>query len=342
MPHPRRLAEPLAHPWFAALLLAAAAPGVLAAGPGALALAAAPLGLFALALDVRGRLARLALPALAAGGLALGLLAGLDHLALDPLGDAGAYRAAALRLNAGDPLYPADQDLAGNRAYLYPPLLAVAWRPLALLPEPVALALWEGLLLAASAFLVRRLLRALGPRRGLLALGLLAPGFCWSLAIGQASILVAAALALASPAGVALAGALKLTPLTLGLHWAGRGDRRALARLALATGALALLSLVLEPGGTLTYPAALLRFGIAGTATLALGGGEGPLFAAYAALLLAASLAAARRPHGWPLAVAASLLVSPRLFAYSWVALAPMLLGPEPDASPARPLDRGA
>ena len=65
----------------------------------------------------------------------LGLIIGLDtlilHLTTDPLADVHAYYDAGARLNAGLPLYdqPAGTDDADF--YRYPPLLAVAFRPLA-------------------------------------------------------------------------------------------------------------------------------------------------------------------------------------------------------------------
>ena len=68
----------------------------------------------------------------------LGLIIGLDtlilHLRLDPLADVRAYYDAGARLNAGQPLYiqPATTDDPGF--YRYPPLLAIVFRPLALLP----------------------------------------------------------------------------------------------------------------------------------------------------------------------------------------------------------------
>ena len=71
-----------------------------------------------------------------------GLLAGLDtlvlHLSLDPLADVHAYYDAGARLNAGAPLYPSTADPNAPEFYRYPPLLAILFRPLALLPFPAA------------------------------------------------------------------------------------------------------------------------------------------------------------------------------------------------------------
>ena len=79
----------------------------------------------------------------------LGIIIGLDtlilHLTTDPLADVHAYYDAGARLNAGLPLY--DQPAGTNDAdfYRYPPLLAVAFRPLAMLPFETAALIWEGL-----------------------------------------------------------------------------------------------------------------------------------------------------------------------------------------------------
>lgn len=81
------------------------------------------------------------------GAAVLGAIIGLDtlvlHLRVDPLADVRAYYDAGARLNAGQPLYvqPATTDDAAF--YRYPPLLAIAFRPLALLPYEVAALIWR-------------------------------------------------------------------------------------------------------------------------------------------------------------------------------------------------------
>src|SRR4051812_24859556 len=76
-------------------------------------------------------------------GIILGIETTILHLATDPLADARAYYDAGARLNAGLPLYiqaagPNDPDF-----YRYPPLLAIAFRPLAVLPYERAAIIWE-------------------------------------------------------------------------------------------------------------------------------------------------------------------------------------------------------
>jgi alpha-1,2-mannosyltransferase len=64
--------------------------------------------------------------------------------------DFQAYRQAAERLLAGEPLYDPSVDVAGGFAiYLYPPPFAVAFVPFALLPPDAALWLWTALLVGA-------------------------------------------------------------------------------------------------------------------------------------------------------------------------------------------------
>ena len=82
-------------------------------------------------------------------GAALGLETLLRHVSTDPFADTRLYYDAGARLNAGLPLYL--DAVAGCRPvpYANSPLLAIAFRPLALLPFAVAAAIWETVLLAA-------------------------------------------------------------------------------------------------------------------------------------------------------------------------------------------------
>src|SRR6476661_11213576 len=84
----------------------------------------------------------------------LGLIIGLDtlilHLTTDPLADVHAYYDAGARLNAGLPLYDQTADPNFNYYYFYPPLLAIVFRPLALLPFTTAALIWEAVLLVAT------------------------------------------------------------------------------------------------------------------------------------------------------------------------------------------------
>ncbi len=90
-------------------------------------------------------------------GLALGIQTLVLHLSTDPLADVHAYYDAGARLNAGLPLYDQPATTNDNEFYRYPPLLAIAFRPLALLPFEVAAAIWEAFLVACLALTIVRL-----------------------------------------------------------------------------------------------------------------------------------------------------------------------------------------
>ena len=158
----------------------------------------------------------------------LGLIIGIDtlilHLRLDPLADVRAYYDAGARLNAGLPLYvqPATTDDPGF--YRYPPLLAIAFRPLALLPYETAALIWEAFLIVLFVgTLVRLGLR--NPWTWIVS-GWLAAPIAWSLAIGQAQVAVTFLVALGSPWAIALAGNLKILPIIVAIYWVGRRDWR--------------------------------------------------------------------------------------------------------------------
>ena len=163
----------------------------------------------------------------------LGLIIGIDtlilHLQLDPLADVRAYYDAGARLNAGQPLYvqPATTDDPGF--YRYPPLLAIAFRPLALLPYETAALIWEGFLIVLFVgTLVRLGLR--NPWTWIVS-GWLAAPIAWSLAIGQAQVAVTFLVALGAPWAIALAGNLKILPIIVAVYWLGRRDWRAIGHL---------------------------------------------------------------------------------------------------------------
>ena len=153
----------------------------------------------------------------------LGVLIGLDtlllHLRLDPLADVRAYYDAGARLNAGEPLYlqSATTDEAGF--YRYPPLLAIAFRPLALLPFQTAALIWEGVLIAL--FLATLIRLGLRNQWTWIVTGWLAAPIAWSLAVGQAQVAVTFLAAVGSPWAIALAGHLKILPVVMAIYWLG-------------------------------------------------------------------------------------------------------------------------
>jgi hypothetical protein len=276
------------------------------------------------------RLAR-RLRAVLLGAAVIGTLIGVNnlvlHLTMDPLADVRAYYDAGARLNAGLPLYDQPADTNAAAFYRYPPLLAIAFRPLALLPFDVAAALWEVALVASFGLALRRL--GLERPATWLALGMLAMPVAWSLAIGQAQVLVTALLALGAPWAVALAANLKLLPVLAAIYWLGRRDWRSLGRFAAWITALALLQLVLEPRGTIAF-LSFPSLGQVGEVSNLSPYGISPLLwlvLLAAGLLLALRLAGTR--YGWAAAVALAVLATPRLLAYQLSTLLAGLAAPD-------------
>jgi hypothetical protein len=268
----------------------------------------------------------------------LGLIIGLDtlvlHLRLDPLADVRAYYDAGARLNAGQPLYiqPATTDDPGF--YRYPPLLAIAFRPLALLPYETAALIWEVFLIVLFVGTLVRL--GLRNRWTWIVTGWLAAPIAWSLAIGQAQVAVTFLIALGSPWAIALAANLKILPIIVAVYWIGRRDWRAIGILVAWLIGLAVLSFMLEPAGTIAF----IRFSDLGQ----VGNVENRSLYAISPILwgvfvlgfLALALRFAPRRAGWALAVSASVLISPRLLMYQLSTLQAAVRSPDdPDAGPA-------
>ena len=276
------------------------------------------------------RLAR-RLRAVLFGAAVIGVLIGVNnlvlHLTMDPLADVHAYYDAGARLNAGLPLYDQPADTNAAAFYRYPPLLAIAFRPLALLPFGVAAALWEVTLIASFVVALRRL--GHGRPAAWLALGILAMPVAWSLTIGQAQVLVTALLAFGAPWAVALAANLKLLPVLAAVYWLGRRDWRSLGRFVAWIAGLALLQLVLEPRGTIAY-LSFPSLGQVGEVSNLSPYGISPLLwlvLVAAGTVLALRLAGTR--YGWAAAVALAVLATPRLLAYQLSTLLAALAGPD-------------
>jgi alpha-1,2-mannosyltransferase len=293
----------------------------------------------------RARLLRagnLALFALAVLGAAAGVAVAWMHVVGDPLADAHAYYEAASRLNAGQPLYPPGIDPSSNHIYLYPPLLAIVLRPLALLPYGLFAVAWELIVLVSFVLLVRYL--GVRRRSTWIALGILGIPIGWALSVAQAHVPMTLLMAIGQPWSIAIAANLKLFPALIALWWLGRREWDSLVAFAIWSGLLVLAQLVLEPGGTLSF------FNSVGFAQL----GEvrnisvfvvSPL--AWAALLMLGGLLvilAARTRWGWALAVTLATLAPPRLLVYMLTSLVAGIRKPraagEPD--PNQPADVAA
>ena len=261
---------------------------------------------------------RRAVAALVVTLVILGTLLGLDtltyHLATDPLVDVHAYYDAGTRLNAGMPLYPPSADPDAPEFYRYPPLLAIAFRPLALLPYPVAAAGWEILLLVALATLLWRL--GIHRRTTWFAVAVLAGPIAWTMAIGQAQVMVTLLLAVGSPLTVALATNLKLFPALVALWWVGRRDWRSVGRFAGWSIALGLVQLALAPAATLDFLRTTGLSQVGDPVNISPYALSPILWAGLVALGAVATLRLARTSWGWTVAVMLSVLASPRLLTY--------------------------
>lgn len=250
------------------------------------------------------------------------------HVTSDPLADIHLYYDAASRLNAGLPLY----RTGVVDPYVYPPLFAMLFRPLALLPFRAAAVAWEGAVLASFALTLWRL----DLRRPLTwyAVGLLGMAIAWALVVGQAEVIVSLLLTLGNPLAVAVAGNIKLFPFLAGLYWVGRRDWRGLGRLIGWSAALGLVQLVADPADTHDYANAIAT----GVRQVSLPGNISPfmlsplLWGALVALGVIATLRLGRTRWGWSAAVALSVLASPRLFIYMLTTLLACLRRPD-DAS---------
>ena len=270
--------------------------------------------------------ARLALFALAVVGALAGLGVAWLHLTSDPLADARAYYNAAVRLNLGQPLYPPGIDPGSNLAYLYPPLLAIVLRPLALLPYEWFALLWEALVVASFAALLWRL--GVRSQRTWLAVGILGIPIGWALGVAQAQVPMTLLLSIGQPWSIALAANLKLFPVLAALWWIGRRDYQATIAFILWLAILGLAQLLLEPAGTLDFlrTVGLGQLGeVRNVSPYAL---SPALWVTLVLAGIALALLLARTRWGWPAAVALATLASPRLLLYMFSGLLAALRQP--------------
>jgi alpha-1,2-mannosyltransferase len=286
------------------------------------------------AVSARARPVSLGLFALAVIGALAGAYLFWLHVTTDPLADVHAYYGAAARLNAGLPLYPPDQDVNGPLAYFYPPLFAILFRPLALLPYAAAAAIWEVVVIASFVVTVWWI----GPRRRetWLALGVLALPIAWSVSIGQAQIPLTLFTAIGAPWSIALAAHLKLFPALIALWWIGRREWRRLALFAAWAAGLALVQLILAPQATFDFLTTLNPREVGAVRSFSPYALSPLLWAALVALGVVITLRLGRTRWGWSAAVALSVLATPRLLTYMLMTLLACLRRPD-EALPDRP-----
>jgi hypothetical protein len=259
-------------------------------------------------------------------GVVLGIETSILHVTTDPMADVRAYYDAGARLNAGQPLYVQVADTNDPTFYRYPPLLAVAFRPLALMPYEAATAIWLAVLLAGVALTFRRL----GLREPvLLVAGWLALPFMWALTIGQAHILVTLLLTIGAPWAVALAANLKLFPALVAVYWLGRRDWLQLTRFIAAMVGLVALQLVLEPAGTLEYVGFLSFDQVGQVANVSFYSISPILWAVSVIVLLIVALRLAPTRYGWVATIVLSVFATPRLLVYQVSTILAGLGGPD-------------
>ena len=262
----------------------------------------------------------------AAVGLVLGISTAIYHLTTDPLADVRAYYEAGARLNAGQPLYFGTGNLNVQDQYVYPPLLAIVFRPLALFPFEVVGPLWGLGMIGAFVLTVRRIGIS---RKTWLALGLLAAPIGWALSVSQAQSLVTLLLAFGTPAAIALAANLKLFPVLMVLYWLGRREWRAVITLVVWGVALLAIQFVLEPTGTTAYFNYLSLAQVRGVYNISPYAFSPLLWGVLALVSAIAVLVLARTRFGWAAAIGFSTLVMPRLLFYHFMSLLPALRSPD-------------
>ena len=258
-------------------------------------------------------------------GLLIGLGAVRLHLTSDPLADVHAYYDAGARLNAGLPLYQQPATTNDADFYRYPPLLAILFRPLAVLPFEAAAAIWMAILAVATVATFWRLDRGIPL---LLATGMLAMPILWTLVIGQAQALVTLLLAFGTPFGVAAAGYLKLTPWLAAVYWIGRRDGVALRRLGIWVAGIGLVQLALAPGATLEYLSFLSLGQVGDVVNLSPYAISPVLWISGVLLGVAAALRLSPTRWGWPAAVVLTVGATPRLLGYQLSTLLAAFGGP--------------
>jgi hypothetical protein len=288
--------------------------------------------------EKRDRRARIAWSLAALVGLAAGIQTLWLHITMDPLTDVHVYYWAGERLNAGLPLYPPDQSVETPLGYPYPPLLAILFRPLALLPFETAAAIWEIVIIASFVATVWWI----GPRRRetWLAIGILASPIAWCLTIGQAQVPLTLLTAIGAPWSIALAANIKLFPVVIALWWIGRRKWRTLALFVATMAGLALLQLVLAPQASLDYLTAISLKDVGEVRNLS-PYALSPIL--WASLVLAGgvmSLRLAPTRWGWAAVVAFSVLATPRLLSYVLMTLLAAVRDPTAPRTPEGQADK--
>ncbi len=233
--------------------------------------------------------------------------------------DMDAYWNAALRLRAGDPLYPPLTDATGADVYRYAPWFAYAWVPLTHAPKPLVSVVWSALLILASLGVVWRIARTGTPPAISLA-GLTGGLLLLIDSTGNVHALLIAALVFGAarssgPLWIAVAASLKVVPILYMLVFLGRREWRRAAITLLLGLVLVLPMLAFDLRLYPTDPGEL-SFSLFNRLPVA-------WFVLTTLAALATVLAATRRtPYAWLAASVAAVLALPRLWTYDFTFLA--------------------
>lgn len=259
-------------------------------------------------------------------GLVIGLGALYRHLTTDPLADVHAYYDAGARFNAGQPLYEQPATTNDPEFYRYPPLLAILFRPLALLPFEAAAGIWEVVVLGCFAATIWWM--GVRRRETWLVLGMLAAPIAWCLSIGQAQVPLTMLTAIGAPWSIALAANIKLFPAAVSLWWIGRRDWRSFGLFIASVAGLLLIQLILAPQAMLDYVTAISLKQVGEVVNISPYVVSPLLWAALVAVGVLLVLRLAPTRWGWAAAVTLSVVSTPWLLIYALMTLVAIAAGP--------------
>jgi hypothetical protein len=225
------------------------------------------------------------------------------------LSDMDAYWNAALRLRAGELLYPPVADPAAVDIFKYAPWFAWVWVPLTLLPKGVVSIGWSAVLIAASAAAVWPVVGRRPSAASLAAGALLGSILIWSAASGNVQPLLVAVLVWtverrSGPLWIGAAASLKIFPLLYAVVYVGRREWVRAAAAGITTAVLWAPALIYDlasyQGGFGDSPSPLLAIHPA-------------LYGGVVLVALAVALVAARTRHAWAAAATAVFVSLPRV-----------------------------
>lgn len=145
------------------------------------------------------------------------------------LSDMDAYWSAAMRLRAGEPIYPQLADPSAPDVFRYAPWFAAVWVPLTFLPESAVAVAWSAVLLFGAAWAIAPLLAA---DLGRVASATFFASFLiWGASVGNVQPLMVAVLLhtidrRTGPVWIGVAASLKAVPIVFLLLYIGRRQWR--------------------------------------------------------------------------------------------------------------------